>query len=58
MSGKLSRTVLRRGKGSNSFFLVDYVLEAFQKATTGMIHSYLKKADPRDNACIESFRHS
>ncbi len=32
-----------------------YVSEAFQKATTGMIHSYSKKAYPWDNACIESF---
>ena len=32
-----------------------YVSEAFRKATTGMIHSYSKKAYPWDNACIESF---
>lgn len=32
-----------------------YVLEAFHKATIGMIHSYSKKAYPWDNACIESF---
>ena len=32
-----------------------YVSEAFQKATTGMIHSYSKKAYPWDNACIEFF---
>ena len=32
-----------------------YVSEAFQKATKGMIHSYSKKAYPWDNACIESF---
>ena len=31
-----------------------YVSEAFQKATKGMIHSYSKKAYPWDNACIES----
>ena len=32
-----------------------YVSEAFQKATKGMIRSYSKKAYPWDNACIESF---
>ncbi len=32
-----------------------YVSETFQKATTGMINSYSKKAYPWDNACIESF---
>ena len=31
MSGKLSRTVLRRGKGSNPFFLVDYHMKRYQK---------------------------
>jgi hypothetical protein len=31
MSGKLSRTVLRRGKGSNPFSLVDYTSSNFQK---------------------------
>jgi len=55
MSGKLSRTVLRRGKGSNPFSLVDYVCNEYQKATEGMINSYSKKAYPWDNACIESF---
>ena len=32
-----------------------YVSQAFQKATKGMIHSYSKKAYPWDNASIESF---
>lgn len=32
-----------------------YVSEAFQNATSGMINSYSKKAYPWDNACIESF---
>lgn len=32
-----------------------YVSEAFQKVTKGMIRSYSKKAYPWDNACIESF---
>ena len=32
-----------------------YVSQAFQNVTSGMIHSYSKKAYPWDNACIESF---
>lgn len=32
-----------------------YVSQAFQNATAGMINSYSKKAYPWDNACIESF---
>lgn len=32
-----------------------YVSQAFQDATVGMINSYSKKAYPWDNACIESF---
>ena len=55
MSGKLSRTVLRRGKGSNPFSLVDYVSKEFREAVSGMKHSFSKKAYPWDNACIESF---
>jgi putative transposase len=31
MSGKLSRTVLRRGKGSNPFSLVDYTSISFRQ---------------------------
>ncbi|WP_432748826.1 transposase [Pectinatus frisingensis] len=55
MSGKLSRTVLRRGKGSNPFSLVDYVSAEYRKATKKIQTSYSKKAYPWDNACIESF---
>ena len=55
MSGKLSRTVLRRGKGSNPFSLVDYVSNEYRKTTVKMQRSYSKKAFPWDNACIESF---
>lgn len=55
MSGKLSRTVLRRGKGSNPFSLVDYVSNEYRKATANIWRSYSKKAFPWDNACIESF---
>lgn len=55
MSGKLSRTVLRRGKGNNPFSLVDYTCTAYKEATRQFINSYSKKAYPWDNACIESF---
>ena len=55
MSGKLSRTVLRRGKGSNPFSLVEYISKECKEVTKGMINSYSKKAFPWDNACIESF---
>ncbi len=55
MSWKLSRTVLRRGKGSNPFSLVDYTCATYQEATEKFINSYSKKAYPWDNACIESF---
>jgi len=57
MSGKLSRTVLRRGKGSNPFSLVDY--------TSNEHHQLLKRyhlepsmsrpGTPIDNAPMESF---
>jgi putative transposase len=57
MSGKLSRTVLRRGKGSNPFSLVDFVSKSYVEATPAAqcIRSYSNKANPWDNACIESF---
>jgi putative transposase len=57
MSGKLSRTVLRRGKGSNPFSLVDYTSKEFAEVITeyGIKHSFSKKGCPYDNACIESF---
>lgn len=34
---------------------VQYVSEAFKRATKAMSNSYSKKAYPWDNACIESF---
>ncbi len=34
---------------------IQFVSQAFQKVTEGMINSYSKKAYPWDNACIESF---
>ena len=56
MSGKLSRTVLRRGKGSNLFSLVDYdnikidnILEAFN-----IERSLSRKGNPYDNAVSEA----
>lgn len=57
ISGKLSRTVLRRGKGSNPFSLVDFVSRSYLEATPAahFIHSYSNKGTPWDNACIESF---
>lgn len=55
ISRKLSRMVLRRGKGSNPFSLVDYTSSIYQKATEQFINSYSKKAYTWDNACIESF---
>ncbi|WP_439100034.1 transposase [Clostridium boliviensis] len=56
MSGKLSRTVLRRGKGSNPFSLVDYISQKFEDYLDNkhMIHSFSRKGNPYDNACIES----
>jgi len=41
MSGKLSRTVLRRGKGSNPFSLVDFTSEKYTE--------YLKTANIRQS---------
>lgn len=57
MSWKLSRTVLRRGKGSNPFSLVDFVSKNYLEATpaTHFIHSYSNKCNPWDNTCIEAF---
>ena len=57
MSGKLSRTVLRRGKGSNPFFLVEYASYEFQQALrkNGMRSSMSRKGDCWDNAVAESF---
>lgn len=57
MSGKLSRTVLRRGKGSNPFSLVDYTSKEYRNAIESKEFklSYSAKGCPYDNACIESF---
>ena len=57
MSGKLSRTVLRRGKGSNPFSLVDYCSVAYieELEKNGFIRSMSRKGNPFDNACAESF---
>jgi transposase InsO family protein len=51
MSGKLSRTVLRRGKGSNPFFLVDYTSQRFQAVLqrNGCQQSMSRKGNPYDN---------
>ena len=57
MSGKLSRTVLRRGKGSNPFSLVDYISELYRNAIKqyGIVQS-MNSAGGRchDNARCES----
>ena len=57
MSGKLSRTVLRRGKGSNPFFLVDYTSPIFQKLVKkyGLGQSMSRRGNCWDNAPQESF---
>jgi len=57
MSGKLSRTVLRRGKGSNPFSLVDYTSKLFKKKLddAGMIQSMSRVARCIDNGPMESF---
>ncbi len=57
MSWKLSRTVLRRGKGSNPFSLVDYTSMEFGSylKSKGIQHSFSRKGCPYDNAPIESF---
>ena len=60
MSGKLSRTVLRRGKGSNPFPLVDYASHEYQSMVKkhAMICSMSRKGDCFDNAVMESFFHT
>ena len=57
MSGKLSRTVLRRGKGSNPFFLVDYTSISFQDLLKDkeLRQSMSRRGNCWDNAPQESF---
>jgi transposase InsO family protein len=57
MSGKLSRTVLRRGKGSNPFSLVDYTSNDYQNLLKryGFVCSMSRKGNCYDNAPMESF---
>ena len=57
MSGKLSRTVLRRGKGSNPFFLVDYTNKVFHKklVDAGMTQSMSRVSKCIDNGPMEAF---
>lgn len=57
MSGKLSRTVLRRGKGSNPFSLVDYQHKKYQHALKekGISQSMSRKGNCLDNAVMENF---
>ena len=57
MSGKLSRTVLRRGKGSNPFSLVDYTNRTFhlKLEAAGMTQSMSRVAKCIDNGPMEGF---
>jgi len=57
MSGKLSRTVLRRGKGSNPFSLVEYTSHDYHTyiEDLGITASMSKPGTPIENAPIESF---
>ncbi len=57
MSWKLSRTVLRRGKGSNPFSLVDYASYDYQELLRAnqIAQSMSRKGNCYDNACGESF---
>ena len=57
MSGKLSRTVLRRGKGSNPFSLVDYTSQEFVDfcVSQGIQQSMSKAGFPYDNAPMERY---
>ena len=57
MSWKLSRTVLRRGKGSNPFSLVDYCSNAYQDLLSEhkIVASMSRKGNPYDNAVAENF---
>lgn len=57
MSGKLSRTVLRRGKGSNPFSLVDYTGNIFKNKIdkAGMSQSMSRVGKCIDNGPMEGF---
>jgi transposase InsO family protein len=57
MSGKLSRTVLRRGKGSNPFFLVDYTSWGFKKRleSRNLTQSMSRVGKCIDNGPMEGF---
>ncbi|MBU3092985.1 IS3 family transposase [Clostridium sp. CF011] len=56
MSGKLSRTVLRRGEGSNPFSLVDYSSKKYNEIISkmGLNPSMSRRGKCVDNAPIES----
>lgn len=51
MSGKLSRTVLRRGKGSNPFSLVDYTSKVFKKK---LDVQHITQSMSRPGKCIDN----
>ncbi len=58
MSGKLSHTVLRRGKGSNPFSLVDYTNCVFQNKLEkqGMTQSMSRVRCCIDNGRFKLYR--
>ncbi len=60
MSGKLSRTVLRRGRESNLSFLVEYTSDDFRKILRKRkaVQSMSRKGNCWDNAVAESFFHT
>lgn len=60
MSGKLSCTVLRRGRESNLSSLVDYTSDDFRKILTKhkAVQSMSRKGNCWDNAVAESFFHT
>ncbi|WP_414705254.1 IS3 family transposase [Pseudobacteroides sp.] len=53
----LSRTVLRRGKGSNPFSLVDYCSNEYQSLLrkNNILCSMSRKGNCFDNTCAETF---
>ena len=57
MRGKLSRTVLRRGKGSNPFSFVEYTSESVRNMLIkeGIRRSFSRFDMPGDNSWSESF---
>ncbi|WP_425806715.1 integrase core domain-containing protein [Desulfitobacterium sp. Sab5] len=53
MSGKLSRTVLRRGKGSNPFSLVDYTSREYRQE---LDKYHIRQSMGRTGSCFDNAR--